>query len=276
MRRATAWIVVVGVGVAWAATPARAQAEGFWTTLAAGASGAASPSDYREFWFDTPHGPPLAVTALDGGTAQAITGGGSTFFTPPALPVLLPTGDGFATLTNIDVPNGSGGLPRFAGKDQASGAPQTGQPVPADSNRLSVALKDAQDGSKVLTVGVTDPNGNSLGQGQISVPAGGWWVIGLGPGAKDGGNPDPDPGPIGGGGSGSGGSGSGGSGSGGSGSGDPPPTTDPPPVGGGGTGGNTGGNTGGGPVTTPEPATAVLLGLGGATLTVWRNLRRRQ
>src|SRR5262245_54861391 len=186
MRRATAWVVVVGVVAASAATPARSKAEGFWTTIAAGAAGASAPSDYTEFWFDTPHGPPLAVTQQTGAfSVQAATSGGSTFFTPAGTPVLLPTSDGFATLTNPDVPNGSGGLPRFAGQSQASGPPQTG-PIPGDSNLLSLNLSNpADDGSRVLSVKVTDPNGNPIGSGQVTVPGGGWWVIGLGPGAQD-------------------------------------------------------------------------------------------
>ena len=171
--------------------------------------------------------------------------------------MLLPTSNGYAALTNLDVANGSGGLPRFAGGTQASGAPQTAQPVPSDSNHVSVGLGEAAgNGSRVLSVGVTDPNGNPLGSGQVTLPDGGWWVIGLGPGEKDGGTtPPPDPGPIGGGGGNTGG-------------GDPPPTTPPPvqvppPI-----------VNDGGAVATPEPATAVLLGLGGATLAARRRFKR--
>jgi len=254
MRRATAWGVVVGVVAACTAIPSTARAtDGFWASIAAGAAGSAAPSDYTEFWFDSPHGPPIAVTQLSGTTAQAITGGGTTFFSPAGTPVLLPTNDGYATLTNPDVANGSGGLPRFAGGTQASGAPLTAQPVPLDSNKLSAGLGAAAgDGSRVLTVGVTDPNGNSLGGGQVTLPDGGWWVIGIGPGQPDS-QPQPDPDPIGGGGT-----------DGGNPIPDPPPPTD--------NGGNTGGP--GGPVATPEPATAMLLGLGGATLAVYRRFRR--
>ena len=259
MRRATAWGVVVGVLAVFTAMPTSTRAaEGFWATIAAGAAGAAEPSDYTEFWFESPHGPPIAVTSLSGTNAQATTGGGTTFFSPAGTPVLLPTSDGYATLTNPDVANGSGGLPKFAGGDQASGAPLTAQPVPAGSNSLSVTKSEAaEDGSSVITVGITDPDGNPLGSGQVTLPGGGWWVIGIGPGDESTDPPD-DPGPIGGGG----------------GDGDPPPGggggEDPPPVGGGSGGNNGGGN----PVATPEPASLVLVGLGGATLAGYRRLRR--
>jgi hypothetical protein len=246
MRRATAWLVVVGVVAALAATPSQSSAEGFWATLAAGPAGASAPSSYNEFWFDTPHGPPLAVTQITGATAQAVTGAGSTFFTPAGTPVLLPTGDGYATLTNPDIANGSGGLPRFADRAQASGPPQTGMPVPTDSNQLALDMSSpAGDGSRVLGVKITDANGNPLGGGQITVPEGGWWVIGLGPGEKDM-VPDPDPDPIP----------------------DPDPEPEPPlPV-------PPTPPPGNGSVATPEPATALLLGIGGASVAAWKRCRR--
>ncbi len=270
MRRTAAWPVVVGV-VACMGVPATVRADdGFWVTLAAGAAGASAPSDYSEFWFDSPHAPPIAVTQLTGtGSIQATTGGGNTFFSGAGTPVLLPTGDGgFATLTNPGVPNGSGGLPRFAGGTMASGAPQTGVPV-GNANLLSVGLSDpAANGSQVLTVGATDPNGKPLGSGHITVPGGGWWVIGLGDGANTPTTPPPT---------------------------DPPPTD---PGSGSGTGGDTGGSTGGGggtiippipvppaqgngnsgnngSVATPEPGTMVLLGVGGLSAAGYRRLRRK-
>ena len=118
-----------------------------------------------------------------------------------------------------------------------------------------MGLGDAgSDGSRVLTVGVTDPNGNPLGNGQVTLPNGGWWVIGIGPGEKDS-SPPPTTDPVGGGGTG----GTGGDGG---------PITDPPD---GGTGNSTGG--GGGPLATPEPASVVLLALGGATCAAYRRLK---
>lgn len=275
------WGALAGV-LAWSPT---AQAEGFWVTLAAGVAGASLPSDYSEFWFDTQHGPPLAIVSLNGSTTvQATTGGGTTVFSPLGTPVLLPTQDGYATLTpgngsvsTPSIPNGA--LPRFAGSQQASGAPMTGLPVPPNSARLSLGVSPpTSNGSQVVTVDVTDSNGNSLGSGQINVPGGGWWVIGLGPdgnGNNSGGN----------GGSGdNGGRGGGGEGD----SGSPPPigplpppldeddsqdSGSPPPVGG----------TPGppppwqeptGPVATPEPGSVLMVALGGLTVAGWRRRRR--
>lgn len=254
MRRSAAWIVGVVVLAVIAAVPSPARAAGFWTSLAAGAAGSSAPSDYSEFWFDTPHGPPLAVTQFNGaGMIQATSGGGTTIFSPAGTPVLLPTSDGYATLTKFGSDGPSAGLPRFAGGAQASGAPQTAQPVPVDSNQLSASLGDpAGDGSRVLSVGVTGPNGNPLGGGSVVVPDGGWFVIGIGPGDPGGTAPPPGPDPIGGG------------------SGnpieEPPGSVNPLPP-------NVGG---GGAVATPEPATAILVGLGGASMAGWRHFRRRK
>jgi hypothetical protein len=255
MRRATAWGVVVGVlACVGSPTPVRAD-DGFWVSVAAGVAGSPA-SDYSEFWFDSPHAPVIAVNQLTGtGSIQATTAGGNTFFNGLATPVLLPTTDGYATLTNPEVANGSGALPRFAGGTQASGAPQTAAPV-GDANLLSVDFgPKAEDGSQVVSVGVTDPNGNPLGSGQVTLPDGGWWVIGLGPGSNGGETPPPDPDPIGGGG-------------------------ENPPGGGGGEGGggvipNPPPTSGGGPVATPEPASLVLLGIGGLGAATWRRMRRK-
>ncbi len=195
----------VAIGLIWLAggLEAPARAEGFWVSLAAAAANSAVPSDYQEFWFDTQHGPPLAIVTLSGiPSAQATTGGGTTVFSPLGTPVLLPT-DGYSTIRSSnqlggDVPPGA--IPRFAGGNQASGPPQTGLPVPADANRLGISVTPpAADGSRVVTVDVHDPQGNWIGSGQVTVPDGGWWVIGLGPGndapTGNGGNP-PEPPPI--------------------------------------------------------------------------------
>jgi hypothetical protein len=248
MRRATAWIVVVGVlACAGSPTPVRAD-DGFWVSVAAGVAGSSAPSDYAEFWFDSPHGPAIAVNSLTGaGSVQAATAGGTTIFNGLGTPVVLPTTDGHAAVSSGS-DFGSGGLPRFAGGTMASGAPQTAVPT-GDANLLSVGLGDkAGNGSQVLSVAVTDPNGGPLGGTQVTVPDSGWWVIGLGPGAN-GETPPPPP----------------------DGGGDPTPppdpgdgvTPEPPPT------------SSGGSVATPEPASLVLLGVGGLSAATWRRLRRK-
>ena len=85
---------MLGVVVTGTATPARAQ-DGFWVSIASGVAGAATPTNYQDFFFDTPHGPPpVAITQLGGVTAQATTAGGSSFFTGAAVPVVLHPTDG--------------------------------------------------------------------------------------------------------------------------------------------------------------------------------------
>src|SRR5262245_11376986 len=104
MRRATAWFVVVGVAILATAGPIRA-ADGFWVSLASGMSGSATPTDYSEWWFETPHGPPpVAVTQLSGTTAEAKTAGGSSFFNAGAVPVVLHPTDGYAYLAGGNKP----------------------------------------------------------------------------------------------------------------------------------------------------------------------------
>jgi hypothetical protein len=243
MRWAPAWVVMVTV--VCLGVPAQVRAtDGFWVSLAGGVAGGSPPTDYDEFWFDTPHAPPIAVTQLTGTSVTATTAGGTTFFSGAGTPVLLPTTTGYATLSSSGAPSGTSAIPRFAGGTQASGAPQTNAPL-GDANRASVSFDST---SGVLTVGVTDSQGNPLGSGHITVPTGGGFVIGLGPG-PNGSVPVPVPPPPGGGGGGGGDPG-------------PPPPAPPPP-------------SGGGSVTTPEPATAVLLGIAGLGAACVRRLGRR-
>lgn len=269
MRRATAWFVVVGVAVLGTSGRASADAAppgGFWVSIASGVAGSAVATGYQELWFETPHGPPpVAVTRLSGDTVEAASGGGSSFFTGGAVPVVLHTTDGYAYLAGGPKPGDlSGALKRQTqgGQGLASGVPDaTATAPPAGAVLLTADLGDPNEsGTRTLAVGITDGLLNPLGGGSLSVavPDGGWWVVGLGPGAKDvvppGDDDDDDNG------GGTGGPIGGGTGGG--------------PIGGGDNGG-TGGGTGG-PVATPEPATGVLLGIGGLGAAGWRIVGRRR
>ncbi|HEY1187528.1 MAG TPA: PEP-CTERM sorting domain-containing protein [Gemmata sp.] len=264
MRRTTAWFVVVGVAVLGTSGPVTAT-DGFWVSIASGVAGSTSPTGYQDLWFETPHGPPpVAVTGFTGGTAEATTGGGSSFFSNGAVPVVVPTTDGYAYLAGGPKPSDlSNALKRQTqgGQGLATGIPDATATVPPDNAALLTAAlsEPGANGARTLTVGLTDGLLNPIGGGTLSVtvPDGGWWVVGLGPGAKDV-VPPPD-----------GGNNGGGDGGGNNGGGD----------GGGDGGGNNGGGDGGGtggPVATPEPTTGVLLGIGGLSAAGWRFVGRRR
>jgi hypothetical protein len=257
MRRAPALFVVVGVVAGLTGQPVQAQqtqtAAGFWVSLAAGVSGGTTSSPaYSDFWFDSPHAPPISITQVTGaGTVQATTAGGSTFFNGAGTPILVPTTDGYATISPTGSSFPSSALPRFAGGNQASGAPQGGGTIPSTADQLALNLAaPGSNGTQVLSVSVTSPTGAALGQTNVTVPNNGWWVVGLGPGAQvinlpgGGGTQTPNP---------------------------PVLTSPTPPQGGSGPGGNSGGGT----VNTPEPTSLVLLGFGGLSALGWRLRRRR-
>jgi hypothetical protein len=147
--------------------------------------------------------------------------------------------DGGAFLSSVNAPAGLTTGPL------ASAIPQAGIDVPTAAARLGVSLADpAADGGRVLTARVTTLDGAELGVGQLTVPAGGWWVLGLGAGDLTNPRPPTDPPPVV----------------------DPPPSggpTDPPPA------------TPPSPVATPEPATA-LLALVGLPVVAARIVKRRK
>jgi hypothetical protein len=272
MRRTPAWLVAIGTIVGWASWPSVSQA-GVWLTLAAGIPGDAIPTSQNEFWFDTPHGPSqIAVTSLTGGTtAEAVTGGGSVFFGGAGTPVLVNLSDGSAYIAGggppqaARTPGGGGG--GGGGGGLASAAPTAGGTIPDDAALLGINRSEPDVGGfRELSATVTDSLGNPLGSGAVSVPDGGWWVLGLTPGSEtppvDPPPPPPedpptDPGPV-----------------------DPPPPPDPDPIGpeptplpetpppappG----------DGDGPVATPEPSTFMLVAFGGLSVRAWRRLRRK-
>lgn len=261
MRRTTAWFVVLGVLAFGTAVPAQA-ADGFWVSVASGVAGSATPSDYQDWWFDTPHGPPpIAVTRLGViGNVEATTGGGSSFFNAGAVPVVLRPTDGYAYLAGGNKPTDLAQALKqqmAGGKGPASATPDaTASEPPADALRLTVDQSEpGENGSSTLTFALTDATANVLGTKSVVVPDGGWWVIGLGPNPS--GN---DPDPIGGG--------------------DDDDDDDDGGNGGGNNGGGDNGGDGGGPivgpVATPEPATALLAGIGGLGVLGLRAVRRRK
>lgn len=251
MRRLTAWSVGIGMAVLGVFAPSRANAaDGFWVTLAAGLGSAAATSS-NEFWFDTPHGPPLiGLNELSGGaTAKASTGGGDVFFGGNGTPILLNTSNGAAYIAGGSPPESvvsAGGK----GSPRATTPPVSGGTLPSEAALLGIKLGEPDGGgTRTLDATLTDPNGNPLGSGSILVPDGGYWVVGLTPGATT------EPGPV-----------------------DPPPIeeppVEPPPV----EPGPVGPPIplpGGGPVAaTPEPSALVLASLGTFAVGLWRRSSR--
>ena len=185
------------VGVACLGTPGSVSAAttetvgGFWVSIASGVAGSSTATGYQDLWFETPHGPPpVAVTRLSGSNVEATTGGGSSFFTNGAVPVVLPTTDGYAYLAGGAKPGDlSDALKRqtSGGQGLASGPPDaTATAPPGNAVLLSADLSDPDaNGTRSLTVTVTDGQSNPLGSGTVTVPDGGWWVIGLGPGPNE-------------------------------------------------------------------------------------------
>lgn len=189
--------VGLAVLVSWVCAPSVSEAG--WITLTSGQSGNAQPTDASEFWYGAHSPPPLvAVDTLSGtGTVQAVTGGGTTFFTSLGVPVLLNLSDGSAYLAGNSPPPGStdrgpGGAPAGA---LASAAPQTGAPIPDGYSRLGVALALDARGSWVLTASALGSDGTS-DSGSVVVPESGWWVIGLGPDQQPTPQPLPEPTPT--------------------------------------------------------------------------------
>lgn len=245
MRRAPAWMAAIGVLIGWLAAPAAAQAASVWVTLAAGLPEVVAPTSTSDFFFDNPHAPNIAVNQLTGGmTAEATTGGGSSFFGGAGTPVLLNLADGSAYLASGSPPPGA--KTEIAGATAASSAPVAGGSVPSNAALLGVTVAEPDGGTRALTATVTDSAGNVLGNALLTVPEEGWWVLGLTPDPRQ---PTPDPGPIilppvdpdpip-----------------------EPLPTTSPPPS--------------GGPVATPEPGTLLLAAIGGFAVRAWRRTRPR-
>lgn len=188
--------VLFAVTTSWGYLPSVSEAG--WLTLTSGNSGNVQPTGVSEFWYGSSSTPPLvAVDTVSGaGAIQAVTGGGTSFFTGLGTPVLLNLSDGSAYLAGGSPPTGA--THRGPGGTTAgtptSAAPQTGIPASPDYTRLGVTL--VLDGSWALTVSVVGGDGAGLGSGSVIVPESGWWVIGLGSGQQPAPEPSLEPTPI--------------------------------------------------------------------------------
>lgn len=188
---------LIAVGAAWAGWPAVGEAG--WITLTSGSSGSAQPTGTNDFWYGSSSTLPLlAVDTLSGtGNVQAVTGGGSTFFTSQGTPVLLNLSDGSAYLAGGGPPSGvtNRGPDGESAGTLASAAPQAGVPAPDGYSRLSVAVTSDGSGAWVLTASVFGGSGEGLGSASVTVPEGGWWLLGMGSSLWPEPTPEPKPGP---------------------------------------------------------------------------------
>ncbi len=275
MRREARWVWAVGLAAAMAYSgPARAG--GVWVTLAAGLPGAADSSSQTELTFDSPHAPPYVGVTSAPGTVSAATAGGVSTFGGLATPVLLDLGSGSAYLAGGSAApdaaktRGPGGT---TASTPSSVAPATNAILPDSAALLGLTLADpTANGSRDLTATFTDTSGKTLATGTVTVPDGGWWVLGIGPNSAVTPPPVVDP-PV-----------------------TPPPVVDPPvtpppvvdppvtpppvvdppvvtpPV----VTPPTVPPENPGPVATPEPSAFVLAAVGGLATTAVRRLRGRK
>jgi hypothetical protein len=264
MRRVPKWAWAVGAA-AGVGFHASAKAAGVWVTLAAGLPGVSTPSSEADLWFDSPHAPPYVAVTSAPGTVVAGTDGGTTTFGGLATPVLLNLGNGSAYLAGGGPPDAAKGIGPKGGSagGRSSAAPVTNATIPDGAALLGLTMADpSAKGTRDLTATLTDASGKSLGNapGTVTVPDGGWWVVGLGPDSTPQTppvidppvtNPPPvtDPGPTG-----------------------PPVTNPPPPV----PPTDPGPVDNPGPVATPEPSTLALVAVGGVAAGAGRRLRGRK
>jgi hypothetical protein len=234
MVRTRRRIIFTGIGLlGLIAGPPQTQAGPINISLVAGLAGAPTPTGSGEIRFDNPRGAVVAIARLSvGDTVRAVTGGGVVFFGGAGTPVVLDLSDGRAHLSSSNAPADAAGAVGSAGGGAATAVPQAGGEIPSYAALLGLSLSDpGLDGGRVLSAGVTDGAGGVLGRTQVTVPGGGWWVLGLGPGDVT----APPPVIV-----------------------DPPHDPEPdPPTGGGGSPGLPPGVT-----TTPEPSAIILASLG--------------
>ncbi len=107
------------------------------------------------------------------GTVEAGTAGGWVYFGGLGLPVFFPP-DGMSYIVSGPAPTAlTSGLGNLS-----TSLLQAGGTIPPTSTRLSVAVS----ADHLLNAVVSDGDGHTIGNAAVTVPSGGWWVIGLGPG----------------------------------------------------------------------------------------------
>jgi hypothetical protein len=194
----------------------------------------------------------VAVQSVSGlGNIEAVTDGGSSLFSGFGTPLLLDLASGSAYLSNGAAPDSakSRGPNGGSAGPRSSAAPVPNATVPDTAALLGLTLADPDaTGARQLTAVFTDVVGNTLATGSVTIPDGGYFVIGLGPNDET--DPTPteptpteptptEPTPT-----------------------EPTPTTPTPPT--------------DGPVATPEPASLALVAVGGLTTAAVRRLRGRK
>lgn len=171
--------------------PAPARAGFFSVILVGGAAGSSSILELGNFNYSHGNGQVGLNSLLSDGTHKGSTGGGNVFFTPMGLPILLNLSDGYGYLSSPGAPSEL--PPGVVSGSPSPVAPVAGGSLPSDAALLGITntAGESADGSRIIKAFLTDPESNPLGEAKITIPQGGWWVLGISPLRST----DPDPGP---------------------------------------------------------------------------------